>query len=107
MTTVEQKDNVDFVEKVAPASELESEGLVKSRFDELTVWQALKTFRRSLIFTFIVYTGYIVDGFEVSRGAAKLTIGDNVGQYHCESRIHYAVWGVAARWEARFEYKLG
>lgn len=46
--------------------------LVKSRFDHLTVWQALWTFRRSTFYTFIVYTAYIVDGYEVSRRASCL-----------------------------------
>lgn len=38
------------------------EGLYKSRFDELSIWQALWTFRRSSFFTFIIYTAYIIDG---------------------------------------------
>jgi hypothetical protein len=41
--------------------------LLKSRNDNLTVFQALWKFRRAAFFTFLVFTGYTIDGFEVSR----------------------------------------
>ena len=43
-----------------------TESLVKSRFDNLTIAQSLWTFKRSLVFTLLVYTAYIMDGYEVS-----------------------------------------
>jgi hypothetical protein len=40
--------------------------LVKSRYDQLSVFQALWKFRRATFYTFLVFTGYTIDGFEVS-----------------------------------------
>jgi hypothetical protein len=51
-----------------------SDELVKSRYDQLSVFQALWKFRRATFYTFLVFTGYTIDGFEVSPyGPALLT----------------------------------
>ena len=39
--------------------------LVKSRYDKLSVFQALWKFRLATFYTFLVFTGYTIDGFEV------------------------------------------
>ena len=44
----------------------ESYGLVKSRYDELTLPQTLWTFKRVILISLAVYTGYVCEGFEVS-----------------------------------------
>ena len=46
-------------------------GLVKSRFDTLSITQALWTFRRSWFYTMMLYTAYIMDGYEVSSPRAS------------------------------------
>jgi hypothetical protein len=52
----------------------DSDELVKSRYDQLSVFQALWKFRRATFYTFLVFTGYTIDGFEVSGyGPALLT----------------------------------
>ncbi len=42
------------------------DGLLKSRFDELSIPRTLWVFRRVVFFTLCVYTGYMCEGFEVS-----------------------------------------
>lgn len=44
----------------------EGYGLVKSRFDELSIPRTLWVFRRVVLVSLAVYTGYICEGFEVS-----------------------------------------
>lgn len=43
----------------------ESYGLVKSRFDELSLPRTLWVFRRVFLVVLSVYTGYVCEGFEV------------------------------------------
>jgi hypothetical protein len=43
-----------------------SEELFKSRYDQMTVGQALWAFRTATFYSFLVFTGYTIDGFEVS-----------------------------------------
>ena len=40
-------------------------GLVKSRFDDMSVTKTVWVFRRAVFFTLCVYTGYMCEGFEV------------------------------------------
>ena len=42
-------------------------GLVKSRYDELSIPRTLWVFKRVILIVLAVYTGYICEGFEVSR----------------------------------------
>lgn len=44
-------------------------GLVKSRFDDMSITKTLWVFRRAVFFTLCVYTGYMCEGFEVSPGS--------------------------------------
>jgi hypothetical protein len=43
-------------------------GLVKSRFDEMSIPRTLWVFRRVVLVSLAVYTGYVCEGFEVSEG---------------------------------------
>ena len=45
----------------------DSYGLVKSRYDELSIPQTLWVFKRVVLVSLAVYTGYVCEGFEVSR----------------------------------------
>lgn len=40
-------------------------GLLKSRFDDMTIPKTLWVFRRAVFYTLCVYTGYMCEGFEV------------------------------------------
>ncbi|CAK9784067.1 MFS general substrate transporter [Cutaneotrichosporon oleaginosum] len=51
---------------------LEGEGLVKSRFDQLTIREALWVFRRSLVVCFFVFTGRMLEYFEIVMSGAIL-----------------------------------
>lgn len=44
----------------------DSYGLVKSTFDDLSIPKTLWTFRRIILISLAVYTGYVCEGFEVS-----------------------------------------
>jgi hypothetical protein len=50
------------------ASSYTGEGLLKSRFDELSIPRTLWVFRRPVLVVLAVYTGYMCEGFEVSPG---------------------------------------
>jgi len=41
-------------------------GLVKSRYDELSIPRTLWVFKRVVLVSLAVYTGYVCEGFEVS-----------------------------------------
>lgn len=41
-------------------------GLVKSRYDELSIPRTLWVFKRVILISLAVYTGYVCEGFEVS-----------------------------------------
>ena len=45
----------------------DSYGLVKSRFDELSIPRTLWVFKRVVLVSLAVYTGYVCEGFEVSE----------------------------------------
>jgi hypothetical protein len=69
-TTNTSKPEVVCLEKAAcvPDNELKASGygLVKSRFDELSISRTLWVFRRVVFISLAVYTGYVCEGFEVS-----------------------------------------
>lgn len=46
----------------------DSYGLVKSRYDELSIPRTLWVFKRVVLVSLAVYTGYVCEGFEVSQG---------------------------------------
>ena len=46
---------------------LHGNGLLKSRFDQLSIPRTLWVFRRAVLVTLAVYTGYMCEGFEVGH----------------------------------------
>ena len=44
-----------------------SNGLVKSRFDQLSIPRTVWVFKRVVLIILAVYTGYVCEGFEVSQ----------------------------------------
>lgn len=74
VTSRSEKDGVSHLEDM-PANVDETTtkvdghddyGLVKSTFDELSIPQTLWAFKRVILISLAVYTGYICEGFEVS-----------------------------------------
>lgn len=65
-TRVTQAD-VDDITKI---DEYDSYGLVKSRFDELSIPRTLWVFKRVVLVSLAVYTGYVCEGFELGAGGS-------------------------------------
>ena len=86
----------------------DSYGLVKSRYDELSIFRTLWVFKRVILVSLAVYTGYICEGFEVSecllssrytRWCAVLVIPRGLygiarcwRQCYRECWLHQAIW---------------
>ena len=54
------------VDDVVKIDGYDSYGLVKSRYDELSIPRTLWVFKRVVLVSLAVYTGYVCEGFEVS-----------------------------------------
>ena len=63
--------NVDDVK--AKVDGYDSYGLVKSTWDELSIPRTLWTFKRTVLISLAVYTGYVCEGFEVSNNSLHPT----------------------------------
>lgn len=70
-----EKEDVSHLESMPTNTEeitmkidaFERSNLVKSTFDELSIPQTLWAFKRVILISLAVYTGYVCEGFEVSR----------------------------------------
>ncbi|GFZ46551.1 hypothetical protein JCM24511_03771 [Saitozyma sp. JCM 24511] len=79
----------------------DSDELVKSRYDQLSVFQALWKFRRATFYTFLVFTGYTIDGFEVTmagsivsnKGFIRQFGSPNASGVYALSTTWVAAWG--------------
>jgi hypothetical protein len=60
---VDMKEQVEMVEYADSGAS----SLLKSRFDEMSIWRTLWIFRRAAFYCVAVYTGYLCEGFEVRR----------------------------------------
>lgn len=92
---IEHVNNINNVDEVVGVT-IDGNGLLKSRFDEMSIPKTLWVFRRVVLVTLAVYTGYMCEGFEVRVRWCSLLI--KVGSWwlgHCQSRIHQAIW----RWQ--------
>jgi hypothetical protein len=56
-------------------AKVDSYGLVKSRYDELSIPRTLWVFKRVVLVSLAVYTGYICEGFEVSEAPLRAIPG--------------------------------
>ncbi len=66
---VRRKEHQEDVKDVAMSNGYDDYGLVKSRFDELSILETLWVFKRVVLVTLAVYTGYVCEGFEVSEAS--------------------------------------
>ncbi|KAK5053225.1 hypothetical protein LTR84_002199 [Exophiala bonariae] len=66
---------------VAEVDGYESYGLVKSRFDELSIPRTVWVFKRVLLVTLAVYTGYVCEGFELGAGGAIIANAGFIKQF--------------------------
>lgn len=70
-----EKQAVEHVEQLhlgedATAATISGQGLLKSRFDDLSILRTLWVFRRAALVTLAVYTGYMCEGFELGAGGS-------------------------------------
>lgn len=72
----DEKSSVD-----GQATPVPGEGLVKSRYDHLTIRQSLWTFRRSLLVCFCVFTGRMLEFFEIVMSGGILANPGFVKQF--------------------------
>lgn len=73
ITEAGEKPELEHVESVKPdvpanggTFGYDEAGLVKSRFDDLSVPRTAWVFKRAVFYALCVYTGYMCEGFEVS-----------------------------------------
>lgn len=59
----------------------DSHGLYKSPFDQLSLPQTLWTFKRIILVTLAVYTGYVCEGFELGAGASVVANAGFIRQF--------------------------
>ncbi|KAM0514528.1 hypothetical protein ACHAPE_006823 [Trichoderma viride] len=59
----------------------EGYGLVKSRFDELSIPRTLWVFKRVVLVSLAVYTGYVCEGFELGAGGSVVANAGFIKQF--------------------------
>ncbi|KAJ5825160.1 hypothetical protein N7474_002298 [Penicillium riverlandense] len=59
----------------------DSDGLVKSTFDQLSIPQTLWAFKRVILISLAVYTGYICEGFELGAGGSVIANAGFIKQF--------------------------
>ncbi|KAH8819233.1 hypothetical protein F5884DRAFT_743652 [Xylogone sp. PMI_703] len=72
------------VDAMAKISEYDSYGLVKSRYDELSILRTLWVFRRVVLISLAVYTGYVCEGFELGAGGSVVANAGFIKQFGTE-----------------------
>ncbi|RSH83089.1 uncharacterized protein EHS24_006746 [Apiotrichum porosum] len=83
MTTLEheaEKHEATHVE-LAKVDHSASDGLVKSRFDELSIPRTVWVFRRAVFYSLCVYTGYMMEGFELGAGGSVIANAGFIKQF--------------------------
>ncbi|KAI5458760.1 hypothetical protein BGZ63DRAFT_432233 [Mariannaea sp. PMI_226] len=69
------------VDDMAKVDAYDSYGLVKSRFDELSIPETLWVFKRVVLVTLAVYTGYVCEGFELGAGGSVVANAGFIKQF--------------------------
>lgn len=72
---VEHVETSQFEGDKLPAAH-DDDGLLKSRYSELSIPRTAWVFKRVILFVLLVYTGYVCEGFEVSSYLTLVNIGD-------------------------------
>ena len=62
-------------------SKIDSYGLVKSRYDELSIPRTLWVFKRVVLVSLAVYTGYVCEGFELNAGGSVIANAGFIKQF--------------------------
>lgn len=63
----------------------DSYGLVKSRYDELSILSTLWVFKRVVLVSLAVYTGYVCEGFELGAGGSVVANAGFIKQFGTEA----------------------
>lgn len=69
------------IDDVTKADAYDSYGLVKSRYDELSIIRTLWVFKRVVIVCLAVYTGYVCEGFELGAGGSVVANAGFIKQF--------------------------
>lgn len=96
MTSPSEKQGDGHLENVK-IDEYDSYGLVKSRYDELSIPRTLWIFKRVVLVSLMVYTGYVCEGFELNAGGSVIANAGFIKQFGTEKgggvRALNATWG--------------
>ena len=76
---------------LSKADAYDSYGLLKSRYDELSIPRTLWVFKRVVLVSLAVYTGYVCEGFEVSQSPLRISCRVQT------SKVVHAHWCVRPR----------
>ncbi|EME80067.1 uncharacterized protein MYCFIDRAFT_198401 [Pseudocercospora fijiensis CIRAD86] len=93
MASTEKKDTAIQLETIGndpdpdpdPATvtedKIDSYGLLKSRYDELSILRTLWVFKRVIFVSLAVYTGYLCEGFELNAGGSVIANAGFIKQF--------------------------
>ncbi|KXS93736.1 hypothetical protein AC578_994 [Pseudocercospora eumusae] len=90
MASAEKKDTSIHLETIgttdadpaaATEDKIDSYGLLKSRYDELSILRTLWVFKRVIIVSLAVYTGYLCEGFELNAGGSVIANAGFIKQF--------------------------
>ncbi len=93
ITSTSEKLDIGHLEGAQAGDGYDSYGLVKSRFDELSIPRTLWVFKRVVLVSLAVYTGYVCEGFEVSEHPRPAGIKSSVATVTV-----VGLYGTARRW---------
>ncbi|KXS96871.1 hypothetical protein AC579_3363 [Pseudocercospora musae] len=86
-SSTEKKDTSIHLETIGidPAGvtedKINSYGLLKSRYDELSIPRTLWVFKRVIVVSLAVYTGYLCEGFELNAGGSVIANAGFIKQF--------------------------
>jgi hypothetical protein len=80
--TVTDNDAVDsgHVNALPKLAASDGDGIVKSRFDELTIRQTIWLFKVSAFYSLIAYTSSVMEGFSVSPPYSPIAPGSGLNE---------------------------
>lgn len=83
-TNLPRKSNVAHIETtpdetvISKVNDYNPDELVKSKFDALSIGRTVWVFRRVILVALAVYTGYVCEGFEVSKAPPRRPPGSQL-----------------------------
>ncbi|KYG43064.1 hypothetical protein M433DRAFT_72503 [Acidomyces richmondensis BFW] len=98
----------DNIEEITTVGEKNPNGLLKSRFDELSIPRTLWVFKRVVLVSLAVYTGYVCEGFELTSSGTVIANDGFIKQFGKKGGVGVraldATWGSNVGQIATFTY---